>query len=309
MVEGARRPRREAHGVVPAGRATAGGRPRARRDPRPRHRVRHPRVGRRRRRAGGRATRRSSRSRRSMCRAPSTATTSRPGDQSVWAEPELPVAPPAYAVTQRRFASKDGTEVPMFVRPTRPTWSSTGPTRPWLTGYGGFNNSMTPAFSALATTWLESGGVFALANMRGGGEFGEAWHRAGMLESKQNVFDDFIAAAEHLVAEGYTSPEHLAIRGRQQRRPPRRGGVEPAARPLRGGGLHLPAARHGPLPPVPRGQLLGARVRVERRPRAVRLHPRVTRRTTTSSTAATTRRRCTCRATATHEWRRCTPGR
>jgi prolyl oligopeptidase len=72
---------------------------------------------------------------------------------------------------------------------------------------------MTPVFSALATTWLEQGGVFAVANLRGGGEFGEAWHRAGMLESKQHVFDDFIAAAEHLIAERYTSAGQLAIRG------------------------------------------------------------------------------------------------
>ena len=134
------------------------------------------------------------------------------GEQSVWAAPELPVDAAAYEVDQRWFTSQDGTEVPMFVV-HRPDVALDGSNPTLLTGYGGFNNSMAPAFSALATTWLESGGVFALANMRGGGEFGEEWHRAGMLESKQNVFDDFIAAAEHLVAEGYTSPEHLAIRG------------------------------------------------------------------------------------------------
>ena len=134
------------------------------------------------------------------------------GEQSVWAAPESPVHAAAYEVTQRRFTSKDGTEVPMFVA-HRPDLVLDGRNPTLLTGYGGFNNSMTPAFSPLATTWLESGGVFALANLRGGGEFGEEWHRAGMLESRQNVFDDFIAAAEHLVAEGYASPEHLAIRG------------------------------------------------------------------------------------------------
>ena len=134
------------------------------------------------------------------------------GEQSVWAAPELPVDAAAYEVSQRWFTSKDGTDVPMFVV-HRPDVAFDGSNPTLLTGYGGFNNSMTPWFSALATTWLESGGVFAQANMRGGGEFGEEWHRAGMLESKQNVFDDFIAAAEHLVAEGYTSPEHLAIRG------------------------------------------------------------------------------------------------
>ena len=134
------------------------------------------------------------------------------GEQSVWAAPELPVDAAAYEVDQRRFTSKDGTEVPMFVV-HRPDVVLDGSNPTLLTGYGGFNNSMTPAFSALATTWLESGGVFALANMRGGGEFGEAWHRAGMLENKQNVFDDFIGAAEHLIEAGYTSSEHLAIRG------------------------------------------------------------------------------------------------
>ena len=134
------------------------------------------------------------------------------GEQSVWAEPELPVDAAAYEVDQRWFTSKDGTEVPMFVV-HRPDVALDGSNPTLLTGYGGFNNAMTPAFSALATTWLESGGVFALANMRGGSEFGEEWHRAGMLESKQNVFDDFIAAAEHLIAEGYTSSERLAIRG------------------------------------------------------------------------------------------------
>ena len=134
------------------------------------------------------------------------------GEQSVWAAPESPVDAAAYEVTQRRFTSKDGTEVPMFVA-HRPDLVLDGRNPTLLTGYGGFNNSMTPAFSALATTWLESGGVFALANLRGGGEFGEEWHRAGMLESRQNVFDDFIAAAEHLIEAGYTSSGHLAIRG------------------------------------------------------------------------------------------------
>ena len=134
------------------------------------------------------------------------------GERSVWAAPESPVDPTAYMVTQRWFTSRDGTEAPMFVV-HRPDVVLDGGNPTLLTGYGGFNNSMTPAFSALATTWLESGGVFALANLRGGGEFGEAWRRAGMLENKQNVFDDFIAAAEHLVAEGYTSSRHLAIRG------------------------------------------------------------------------------------------------
>ena len=134
------------------------------------------------------------------------------GEQAVWAEPDLPVDAPAYRVTQRWFASQDGTRVPMFVV-HRPGVALDGGNPTLLTGYGGFNLSQTPRFSALATTWLRSGGVFALANMRGGSEFGEEWHQSGMLANKQNVFDDFIAAAEHLVEAGYTSPERLAIRG------------------------------------------------------------------------------------------------
>jgi prolyl oligopeptidase len=82
-----------------------------------------------------------------------------------------------------------------------------------LTGYGGFNVSQTPAFNSLAAAWMANGGVYAVANLRGGGEFGEAWHHAGMLEKKQNVFDDFIAAAEWLIQNKYTSPARLAIRG------------------------------------------------------------------------------------------------
>ncbi len=134
------------------------------------------------------------------------------GDQTVWAQVEVPIDTDRYTVTQTWFESKDGTRVPMFVTHRDDVvLDSENPTL--LTGYGGFNLSMTPAFSSLAAVWLEHGGVFAEANMRGGGEFGEAWHRDGMLERKQNVFDDFIEAAEHLIAEGYTSPEHLAIRG------------------------------------------------------------------------------------------------
>ena len=134
------------------------------------------------------------------------------GRQDVWAAAATPVDPGAYAVEQVWFSSRDGTRVPMFIVHA-PDVVRDGSSPTLLTGYGGFNNSMTPGFSTLATTWLESGGVYAVANMRGGGEFGEAWHRAGMLESKQNVFDDFIGAAEYLIAERYTSSEHLAIRG------------------------------------------------------------------------------------------------
>ena len=134
------------------------------------------------------------------------------GERTVWASAALPVAAGAYQVTQEWFRSKDGTRVPIFIV-HRPGVALDGGNPTYLTGYGGFNLSLTPTFSALATAWLEAGGVFALANMRGGGEFGEAWHQAGMLANKQNVFDDFIAAAEHLIAAGYTSSARLAIGG------------------------------------------------------------------------------------------------
>ncbi len=134
------------------------------------------------------------------------------GEGTVWVQVEVPIDTGQYEVTQTWFASKDGTQVPMFITHRADVLlDGTNPTL--LTGYGGFNLSQTPRFSSLAAVWLESGGVFAEANMRGGGEFGEAWHRDGMLDRKQHVFDDFIAAAEHLIAEGYTSPAHLAIRG------------------------------------------------------------------------------------------------
>ena len=116
------------------------------------------------------------------------------------------------AVDQIAYASQDGTEVTMFLvhrKDVRPT----GQVPTLLTGYGGFNISRTPAYSAGAAAWVEAGGLFALPNLRGGGEYGESWHRAGMLADKQNVFDDFHSAAEALIASGWTEPKHLAISG------------------------------------------------------------------------------------------------
>ncbi len=108
--------------------------------------------------------------------------------------------------------SKDGTRVPVnIVRRKELKLDGSNPTI--LYGYGGYGISVSPRFSASRQLWLEQGGVFAVANIRGGGEFGEAWHRAGNLTKKQNVFDDFYAAAKHLIDAGYTSPDHLAILG------------------------------------------------------------------------------------------------
>jgi prolyl oligopeptidase len=116
------------------------------------------------------------------------------------------------AVEQTSYPSRDGTEVTMFLvhrKDVRPT----GDVPTVLTGYGGFNISRTPLYAAGVAAWVEAGGLFALPNLRGGGEYGESWHRAGMLAKKQNVFDDFHAAAEALVARGWTTPSHLAIAG------------------------------------------------------------------------------------------------
>jgi len=133
-------------------------------------------------------------------------------EKEVWAKIEVPIDSEAYEIKQVWYTSKDGTEVPMFVVHKKGiVLNGENPTL--LTGYGGFNISSSPSFSPQAAAWLEKGGVYAVANLRGGGEFGEKWHRAGMLENKQNVFDDFIAAAEYLIDEGYTKPKKLAIMG------------------------------------------------------------------------------------------------
>jgi len=115
-------------------------------------------------------------------------------------------------VEQLWFASKDGTKVPMFVTRMRHV-EKNGELPVMLYGYGGFNISLSPAFNASRIAWLEAGGVYVQVNLRGGGEFGQAWHEAGMKEKKQNVFDDFTGAAEHLIREGWTKPSRLAISG------------------------------------------------------------------------------------------------
>jgi len=117
-----------------------------------------------------------------------------------------------YESTQLFFKSRDGTRVPMFVV-HRKGLKLDGRNPTILYGYGGFNVTMNPWFSATRVAWLEQGGVFALANLRGGGEYGEAWHEAGMRLNKQNVFDDCIAAAEFLIKQGYTAPDRLALQG------------------------------------------------------------------------------------------------
>ena len=137
----------------------------------------------------------------------------RPGaEPELWERPPVPVDPATVEVKQVWYKSKDGTKVSMFVV-HRKGLKLDGGNPTILTGYGGFNVSETPAFSATMFQWFDAGGVMALPNLRGGGEYGDAWHEAGMLAKKQNVFDDFIAAAEWLVGEKYTRPAKLAIAG------------------------------------------------------------------------------------------------
>jgi len=130
----------------------------------------------------------------------------------VWERPEAPVDPSRVEVEQVAYRSKDGTEITMFV--VHKKGLELDGARPTLLyGYGGFNVSMTPTFTATLFPWFEDGGVYAVPNLRGGGEYGDAWHQAGILERKQNVFDDFAAAAEWLIANRYTNSSKLAVLG------------------------------------------------------------------------------------------------
>ncbi|MCH2374497.1 MAG: prolyl oligopeptidase family serine peptidase [Planctomycetes bacterium] len=134
------------------------------------------------------------------------------GERALWARPKVRVDPQMAAVQQLYATSKDGTKVPVFVVHKKGL-KTTGNNPCLLVGYGGFNISLTPRFRSTTFPWLERGGVYAVANLRGGGEYGEVWHRDGMLENKQNVFDDFYAVAEHLIKEGYTRADRLACWG------------------------------------------------------------------------------------------------
>jgi prolyl oligopeptidase len=136
------------------------------------------------------------------------------GETSIFAQPKLAFDPADFVTEQIFYPSKDGTQIPMFIV-RRKDLVASGKTAPTLLyGYGGFNQSQTPGFSPTRLAWVEQGGVLAIANLRGGGEYGQAWHDAGRLSNKQNVFDDFIGAGEFLKANGYTGPDQLAIEGR-----------------------------------------------------------------------------------------------
>jgi len=135
------------------------------------------------------------------------------GASTPFAKPKLTFNPDDYLVEQRFYTSKDGTRVPLFLVRKKSVAAAGTAVPTGLYGYGGFDVSLTPTFSAPRMAWLEAGGAFALANLRGGGEYGKAWHDAGRLNNKQNVFDDFIAAGEYLIAQGVTPKGGLAIQG------------------------------------------------------------------------------------------------
>ena len=137
----------------------------------------------------------------------------RTGRSTPFAVPKLTFDPGAYVVEQRFYASKDGTRIPLFLVRRKDIAAAGKPVPTLLYGYGGFDISLTPGFSASRMAWLEAGGAFAMANLRGGGEYGKAWHDAGRLTNKQNVFDDFIAAGEYLIAQGITPSGGLAVQG------------------------------------------------------------------------------------------------
>lgn len=135
------------------------------------------------------------------------------GKSTPFAFPKLTFNPADYLIEQRIFTSKDGTRVPLFLVRKKALAEAGQAVPTLLYGYGGFESSLTPSFSSVRMAWLEAGGAFAMANLRGGGEYGKEWHNAGRLHNKQNVFDDFIAAGEYLIKEGITPKGGLAIQG------------------------------------------------------------------------------------------------
>ncbi len=135
------------------------------------------------------------------------------GKTDVFAKPQVPFASDQYEVKQVFYTSKDGTKVPMFIA-SKKGLKRDGKAPALMTAYGGFNVSLEANWNPEYAWWMEQGGFFAQPNLRGGGEYGEDWHKAGMFEKKQNVFDDFFAAGEYLIANKYTTPTRFAIRGR-----------------------------------------------------------------------------------------------
>ncbi len=191
------------------------------------------------------------------------------GASTVFKRPKVDFNPEDYETKQVFYASKDGTKIPMFLSHKKGLKLDGTRTRRILYGYGGFNIALTPAFSPANLVWMERGGVFAQPSLRGGGEYGEAWHQAGTKLKKQNVFDDFIAAAEWLIRNKVTSTPQSGDRRRVEWRAARRGLHHPAARPLRRGLTGRRRDGHAPLPQVHDRLGVGRRLRVVRRSRAI----------------------------------------
>jgi len=188
--------------------------------------------------------------------------------------PKLTFDPAKFETERVFYTSKDGTRVPMFITHRR-SLAKDGNNPTMLYAYGGFAISETPGFRPDVIAWVEQGGVYAVANIRGGGEYGEEWHRAGQFERKQNVFDDFIAAAEYLIREKYTSSAKLAINGGSNGGSPRRRGDDAAAGALRRRGPAGRCARHAPLRRVHRRRGVGDGIRIVEGYSRVPLSPRV----------------------------------
>ena len=205
-------------------------------------------------------------------------------------KPEVKFDSSRYETRQIFVTSKDGTKVPMFLTHRKDiSLDGTNPTI--LNAYGGFNVSTLPGFNALKIVWLEQGGVLANANLRGGGEYGEAWHEGGMREKKQNVFDDF-RAAQWLIDNKYTSTKRPGDPGRKQRRAARQRRRSAMAGPVRRGAVSRAADRYAAVSPLHSRSILGPRIRRRGRGEASSSHGSAPiRRCTTFATARSIRRR------------------
>ena len=188
--------------------------------------------------------------------------------------PKVAFDPAQYTSEQVFYHSKDGTRVPMIIS-YKKGMERNGQNPTVLYGYGGFDISLTPAFSPANLAWMEMGGIYAVPNLRGGGEYGEEWHLAGTKERKQNVFDDFIAAAEYLIAEKYTSTPKLAISGRSNGGLLIGAAMTPAARPVRRGAARRGRDGHAAFPEVHHRLGLGVGLRHVGRRGAVQVAVRV----------------------------------
>ncbi len=228
------------------------------------------------------------------------------GETSLWATAPGTVEVPEVHARQIEYTSADGTTVRLVL--VAPTKEPDRPRPAVLYGYGGFGVPLTPGYSAGLLAWVEAGGVYAVANLRGGSEEGEDWHRAGMREHKQNVFDDFHAAAERLIADGWTTPGQLSISGGSN------GGLLVGAAMTQRPELFAAVVCSAPLLDMVRYEQFGLG-RPGPTSTARRRMPRSsagccrTRRTTTCARGSTTRRRCSPSSTATPASTRCMPAR